>query len=249
MSKSLLRVLLALAALVLAGCGTVAPTGSETQPDGRGERVTAAPGLPSQQLPADAPIPAEMHQQNTGGSDGQGLCVIAAGVTSGRFQGWGPEVAKLWEEAKRRPGGYYSQKLDQLIASAAPNLRYAHYHGNDYGVLKRLSASGIPVNVTMGTGSLYNYQTVAHMVTGIHFDDRWACMVDNNAPGRYYWMPAEVFQRRWKIPAGEGWAFSWADNRVRAGVGAIALLVILTGGASFAFGNDGDEEEEEDAAA
>jgi hypothetical protein len=192
-------------------------------PDRHGEIVTDGPNL--QGKAANAPVPASMHQRNAGGSDGAGLCVIASAVTGGRYEGQGAAVEKLWERARREPGGYSPEKFDRLAARAAPELGYAHYLGGDYDVLKRWNAAGHPVNVTWSTSSLYGGMPVAHMVTGSHFDDRAAAIIDNNDPGKWYWVPRPEFERRWK-----GMGGPWALAIERASVGAIAPWLVVAGG-------------------
>lgn len=178
---------------------------------------------------ANASIPPEMRQRNAGGSNGAGLCVIASAVTNGRYQGIGSETEKLWEAAKRRPGGYSPGKLDNLIEQITPNLKYAHYLGQDTAVLDRLSRAGYPIGATMGTGRLYNYMPIAHMVSLTHFDSEkgLAAVVDNNKPEVTAWMPSDEFARRWKMSGG-GWAFIWDyPPPIAAGIALTAFLIPL----------------------
>ena len=48
---------------------------------------------------------------------------------------------------------------------------------------------------------------IAHMVCLVHFDDRWACLLDNNGVGenQLLWMTPSDFVRRWR-GGGAGWA-------------------------------------------
>ena len=213
-----------LAAPFLIGCDSAdtAPSRVVRGPDRHGEVVTDGPSLGGTR--ANAPIPAALHQRNTGGSDGAGLCVIASAVTAGRYQGQADAVEKLWERAKREPGGYSPEKFDRLARRVAPELGYAHYLGDDYAVLERWNRAGHPVNVTWSTSSLYGGTPVAHMVTGGHFDDRVAAIVDNNDPGKWYWVPRPEFERRAK-----GMGGLWALAIERPGAVAMAPLVVLAG--------------------
>lgn len=208
--------------LVVLCVAALGPIGHAQTPDRRGEVVTTAPEYHGRE--ANAPIPPEVHFHNEGGSDGAGLCVICSVILNGIYQGVpgldvpgrdertgrdvGGKGSELWLAAKRAPGGYSPEKLAELVKRVMPGERYVSYLGDDYEVLKKLSAQGYPVAVTMSTGSLYGYRTVAHMVSGIHFDDDYACIVDNNDPGRYYWMPKQEFLRRW-MTGGIGWAWWW----------------------------------------
>lgn len=214
--RSLRLVVLALAALASV------PSARAQTPDARGEVKTETPSYRG--VDANAPIPPEVHFHNEGGSDGAGLCVICSVVFDGLYQGVpgldvpgrdersgamvGGKGSALWLAAKRAPGGYHPEKLAELVGRVMPGEQYASYLGSDYEVLKALSAKGYPVAVTMNTGSLYGYRPIAHMVSGVHFDDSYACIVDNNDPGRYYWMPKSEFLRRW-MTGGVGWAWWW----------------------------------------
>ena len=205
------------------------------------ESRTRTPEHPSG-ITAAAPIPVELHQRNTGGSDGAGLCVIASAKTAGAYLGWTAELQALWDEAKRRPGGYYDGKFDQLARDAAPGLRYAHYHGSNYEVLKRLSELGVPFGVTMDTGDLYGGQRISHMVTGAHFDDQWTCHIDNNSPGLFTWTTRSEWERRSKLGSGEFWLLAiaptqeWLAERDAEGIVQAVLFAVLAGvAAGFAF--------------
>lgn len=48
---------------------------------------------------------------------------------------------------------------------------------------------------------------IAHMVCLIHFDDRWACLLDNNGIGEneLLWLAPADFLTRW-TGSGSGWA-------------------------------------------
>jgi hypothetical protein len=226
------RSLILLAFLALVGCGPAAqPGGKESRvlkgPDRRGEVVTDGPAY--ERTKANTPIPAEMHQRNTGGSDGAGLCVIASAVIDGRYVGQKDAVERLWEAAKKRPGGYHPIKFDELARDVAPDLKYAHHLGGDYEVLKRWSETGHPVCVTWSTSSLYGGQQVAHMVTGSHFGDNSAAIIDNNDPGKWYWVPKAEFERRWR---GMGGPWAMALSKIGGAAGsAIGPLALIVGGA------------------
>lgn len=157
-------------------------------------------------------IPVEMHQQNTGGSDGQGLCVIASVKMVAEYLGQAAAGEALWEEAKRRPGGYYPEKFDQLAKDVAPDLKYAHYVGSDYQVLVNLTNEGIPFGITMDTGELYNYQSIRHMVAGNAFGKKNAVFVDNNRPGWFGWTTKEEWMRRATMNDGKFWVLALAPS-------------------------------------
>lgn len=177
---------------------------------------------------ANAPIPTSMHARNEGGSDGQGLCVIASLRINGRYQGV-PRLEQLWQIAKRRPGGYSPSKLANLVELVMPDERWASYVGTDTSVLERLSAQGYPIGSTMNTGAQYGYRPIHHMISLIHYQrNGLACVVDNNDPGKYHWMPASEYDRRW-IDGGTGWAWIWTrrPSAAQVGSGFAALILAL----------------------
>jgi hypothetical protein len=205
------------------------------QPDRRGEVVTDS--LTYQGTVAHAPIAPQYHVRNEGGSDGQGLCVIASGIASGMAQGipgldtpgYGtsnirgntarvPDApgkgSALWRAAKAAPGGYSPPKLKALLQRVMPEETWADYYGTDPEVLERWSASGFPINVTMNTGANYGYRRIAHMISMPHFQKGgYACVADNNFPGVFSWMPASEFLRR--QDGGVFWAWIWTRNPIR----------------------------------
>jgi hypothetical protein len=182
---------------------------------------------------ANAPIPPEFHIRNEGGSDGAGLCVISSILANGRFQDVpGLERGKdseLWRTAKVRPGGYSPAKLEALVNEVMPDELWASSVGTDPSILAKLSALGYPIGATMNTGSSYYYQPIHHMISLVHYDNEWACVVDNNDPGKYHWMPASEFAKRW-IDGGVGWAWIWTRaKQVRVGEWVVVLSAALTG--------------------
>lgn len=222
----------ALALALLLASGALGQT-----PDGRGEVAIPANAQgkpdPYRGVRPNVPIPAHMHKRNEGGSDGQGLCVICSLVINGRAQGIPPKILEeLWATAKGRPGGYSPDKLEALLRQVCPGEKYASYLGADPAVLERLSAEGYPIGATMNTGQLYNYRRIAHMISLIHFKrGQLACVVDNNDPGKYHWMPADEYVRRW-IDNGMGWAFTWLRKPVpslrRAATSPAGLIFLGT---------------------
>lgn len=175
--------------------------------DGRREQHRETPDYGG--IRANAPIHPDLHRQNEGGSDRQGLCVIASVETNGKHQGV-PGVDRLFPIAKTRPGGYSPDKLQRLLDEVLPDEKWASYVGTNTAVLDDLSARGLPIGATMNTGELYRWQPIHHMVSLVHFNsnqDR-ACVVDNNKPRVFSWMTAREFARRW-IDGGTDWAFVW----------------------------------------
>lgn len=219
------RVLIACLALVVS-----ASDASAQRPDRRGEVAIDSPEY--QGVKANAPIPAELHIRNEGGSDGAGLCVISSILANGRYQHVpgleGGKESALWRSAKERPGGYYPEKLAALVDEVMPGEKYASYVGTDPKILEELSAKGYPIGATMNTGALYNYAPIHHMISLAHYEHgkgKWACVVDNNDPGKFHWMPSEEYDRRW-IDGGEGWAWIWTAMRGQANGRACVFVLI-----------------------
>lgn len=241
MIRSALKFALLLALLALAVAQATAQA-----PDRRGEVALDVPAY--QGTTAAAPIPREMHLRNEGGSNGAGLCVIASAVINGQYQavpglvdtpdaqGRAGKGSRLWQAAKRRPGGYSPGKLERLVSEVMPDEKWASYVGRDYTVLDRLSKQGYPIGATMNTGALYGYRPINHMVSLVHYrTGGLACVVDNNDPGKYHWMPAAEFDRRW-IDGGTGWAWVWTRLPSRALAIALAPFALIGGAVAFVAG-------------
>ncbi|WP_422923715.1 hypothetical protein [Singulisphaera sp. PoT] len=216
---------------------------AQGSPDNRGEIALPSPTYRGET--ASAPIPKEFHVHNEGGSDGAGLCVISSILCNGRYQGvpnlgvidpsipigQGGKDSPLWRSAKAAPGGYSPDKLERLLDRVLPDEKWASYVGTDTDVLDRLSRAGYAIGATMNTGALYQYQPIHHMISLVHYrKGGMACVVDNNDPGKYHWMPASEFDRRW-IDGGIGWAFIWTrkpePNPLAIPPQVIALTVLL----------------------
>ena len=180
--------------------------------DQRGEITLDAPEYRGTH--ANAPIPPELHIKNEGSDVGNhaGLCVISSILCDGRYQDVpgleGGKESALWKAAKAREGGYYPEKLEQFVNEQLPGEKWFSWEGTGLDLLKEYSAKGYPVGVTMNTGALYNYESIHHMVSLVHLDDKLACVVDNNDPGKYHWMPADEFARRF-VDGPKGWGFVW----------------------------------------
>jgi hypothetical protein len=221
---------------------------SAQTPDGRGEIHLDEPVYQGER--ASAPAPPGLHVRNEGGSDTKGLCVVASILANGMYQGVpglnepgrGTSNVKglyevipnapgkgstLWRTAKSRPGGYYPEKLQALVKEVMPNEGWATYYGADERKLDALSRQGVPIGATMGTGANYRYMPISHMVSLLHYRTGGnACVLDNNFPGEFTWMPASEFARRWKR-GGEGWAWVWTRRPLLAPGSSGSLLVLL----------------------
>lgn len=158
-------------------------------------------------------LPAELHQRNTGGSDGAGLCVYASARHTGRWQN-DPLFEAIFDWMKRHPGGSYPEKFDRTIRQCATELNlpvpeYIQVEGSDLEILKLACKTGRMPGVTYSfspTGR-YGGRRIAHMVSLVHADHKWFCVLDNNYPGAnaYEWMTPEEFSRTY-TGMGGGWS-------------------------------------------
>jgi hypothetical protein len=211
-------------------------------PDRRGE--VAIPEPVYRGVRASAPIPVELHVRNEGGSNGAGLCVISSVLSAGMAQGVpGLEVAGydeaskgqkpgkgslLWRTAKSRKGGYSPQKLADLLNEVMPGEKWVSYVGTDPTEIEKLTKAGYRVCATMNTGQQYGYKHIAHMVNDIHYETNgWSCVVDNNDPGMFHWMPAAERDRRLK-DGGTLWAFAWLRKTSEVVRRPLTLILIAS---------------------
>ena len=149
-------------------------------------------------------LPGSLHQKNTGGSDGAGLCVYASARHAGRWQN-DPLFDAVFEWMKRHPGGSYPEKFDRTLKQCAKelNLPVPEYlqvtNSRDLEILRLACQTGRMPGVTYERSPTrrYNGQRIAHMVSLPHADAAWFCVLDNNYPGadKYEWMSPDEFLR------------------------------------------------------
>jgi hypothetical protein len=232
-----------IAAMLALGLAVPSQGQADAAPDARGEafsRESSYQGESTRTLRDPA-----KHVQNEGGWDGAGLCVIASITANGIDQGVpGLDVpgddgdtghgSALWKTAKGRRGGYSPGKLQSLVQEVMPDEKWASYYGDDPSVLDKLSRAGYPIGATMSTGRLYGYKPIHHMISLAHYrENGWACVVDNNQPGVYSWMPAKEFVRRW-FDGGSGWAWTWTRKPPTTAVAWLAILALAAAAALIA---------------
>lgn len=206
---------------------------SAQTPDRRGEVALDMPTYRG--VTANAPIPPELHIRNEGGSNGAGLCVISAILSNGMYQRVpgleGGKRSLLWRTAKGRPGGYSPQKLEALLKEVLPGEKWLSVQGDATDVIERYNRLGYPAAATMSTGRQYGYMPIHHFVQPVHADADLVCVVDNNDPGKYHWMPRAEYDRRY--PDGlTGWTFIWLRSpkaAVRLALSSAAVLLIAAG--------------------
>lgn len=193
--------------------------------------VTKEPALNGVRVTAD--LPAGQHHRNVGGSDGAGLCVYTSAWHAAIWQ----SVADMYafrDWMRQRPGGSYPDKFDATLAAyckqkGIPLPQYVQHTGGDVEFLKLGLKTGRMMCITycgVDGPEGYGSEVIAHMVNLVHLDDSIACILDNNFPGRFLWMPAADLIARWRgvqkdgrpfqvrvgparwMPVGGGWAIA-----------------------------------------
>lgn len=179
---------------------------------GEGPAVAGKPQLggktsPDGTVEITCDLPASEKKHNVGGRDGAGLCVFTSIEYCAR---WANEerLFDLQEKMRHERGGGWPAKVDDVLARYGAGVEYLQYEGNDPAVLRAAIASGLMCGVTYNGHDPHYNQSIAHMVSLCHLDDRWACITDNNFPGdnQFVWMSPGEFYRRWKGGGSSGWA-------------------------------------------
>lgn len=152
------------------------------------DSIGASIGGPTtpQGKPIQCLLPANLHQRNTGGSDGAGLCVYASARHSGRLQN-DPAFEGLFDWMRQRPGGSYPEKFKRTLEQFCkdkgyPVPPYVQIESNDLDILRLACKTGRMPGVTYAYGSRYRGK-IAHMVSLVHADDQCFTILDNNFPG------------------------------------------------------------------
>lgn len=165
-------------------------------------------------------LPGSQHLKNVGGSDGAGLCVFTSISHSARWSN--VELLENFRDWMRKyPGGGYPQKVDQKIKQISkekgvPVPQYLQVEGGreTLDILRAALASGRMPSVTYSfspTGR-YGGKKIAHMVSLVHLDSQFACVLDNNYPGedKYEWMTVDQFFQTYS-GGRSGWAVILLD--------------------------------------
>jgi hypothetical protein len=138
-------------------------------------------------------LPAVLRQANWLGNKGQGSCVWASTISLLRWQGR-PKTA---DYIRRMYGdGEYPDSFEQQVN--ALGIRYAMTTDGDIEFLEWAIRTRRGAAVTVKGG--------AHMVCLVDLDAQRACLMDNNSPQKYVWVPRESFLAEWR--ASHGWALT-----------------------------------------
>lgn len=161
----------------------------------------------------NCPLPGNLHQRNTVGSDGSGLCVYASARHTGRWQDEQLFIA-IFDWMKQHPGGSYPDKFKRTLLQCAqekglPVPNYIQLQDADIEILKTACQNGFMPGVTYGyspTGR-YNGKRIAHMVSLVHASNNWFAVLDNNYPGEqnFEWLSPQEFKGAHVSPNGIGW--------------------------------------------
>ena len=190
--------LLALAVPAPAGQITV---GGPVAPDGATE------------LCCDLPAPERIH--NVGSQvDGAGMCVMSSVEMGARYANL-EELRGLRDWCAKQPGGAYPAKVDRQLAEfcrarGVPVPEYAQDEGLGLDTVRAVLQTGRIACVTYDGRDGVRYRgRIAHMVCVVHCDEKYVCVLDNNAVGDhdFLWMTPAEFESRFR--GGGGWAFFW----------------------------------------
>lgn len=198
--------LFSVAALSAADAGTVAPSkgpgGAEVQID----------------------LPESLHQKNTGGSDGRGLCVYASAKHSGEWANE-PVFTGMFDYMRAQPGGSYPSKFNKTVKDycalkSLPTPLYVQVEGADIELLRLACKTGRMPGVTFSNAGnplqRYNGQRIPHMVSlvgagvGSGPDGKgWWVILDNNYVGEsnHGWLSEAEFRQTYA----PGWAVILLD--------------------------------------
>ncbi|HEY7425358.1 MAG TPA: hypothetical protein VH682_14090 [Gemmataceae bacterium] len=176
-----------------------------------GQPVEGGPSSPDGAVSVVCDLPESQRKKNIA-SKGLGCCVFRSIDYAARWQQV-PELYDLPEQLVRAsiPGGGYPRKVDEVMKQFAPDAGYLNDTSGDPAILEAILATGrMPCVTYNGHDVHYGMgQSIAHMVCLPYFDraSGWACVSDNNFPeeGRFVWMSADEFIKRWKGGGGGGW--------------------------------------------
>lgn len=156
-------------------------------------------------------LPGDLHQKNTGGSDGAGLCVFASMRHAGRWQN-DAAFEGLFDWMRHHPGGGYPEKVTKMLdqyckEKGIPKPQYIQVEGKDLEILRLACKTGRMPCVTYSRSPTGRYggSRIAHMVNIVRCDDEAVWVLDNNYIGESNYeklSPAEfqkVYAPGWAI--------------------------------------------------
>ncbi len=136
-------------------------------------------------------IPRGDRQANWRGRQREGSCTWASAVSLLRWQG--RNAMADWVRANYGDG-QWPEQWSKLADRAG--IRYAMTTEGDVKFLEWACRTRRGCNITVMGG--------VHMVTLVHFDDKWAAILDNNSIDEFKWVPRDALIAEWH--ASNGWA-------------------------------------------
>lgn len=163
------------------------------------------------------PLDPSLHLKNVGGANGAGLCVFTSISHTAHWQGIeGLKDFRDWMRSHQ--GGGWPEKVDQKIEQKLGKnhgISYIHVYSKEaFPLLEKAIRSGRMPCITYGYGERYGV-AIDHMVNLVFLDGDWACVLDNNFPDSWEWMPREEFEERFEWTTQgkqQGWAIIFIDN-------------------------------------
>jgi hypothetical protein len=172
---------------------------------GEAAHVTEGPDYAGQHAQMD--MPGTMHMRNTVGRDRQGLCVTTSLEVCDRANGDGG-LRGLQKHMTQFGGGSTPQRITRDLPAYDHDIEFVQVQGGPDEIRRALDLAfrtGRCVGMTYGYGERYHNQTIAHMVSGAAWGQRYGAIVDNNFPGSFEWMSCEELVKRCCWPHGTGW--------------------------------------------
>jgi hypothetical protein len=124
-------------------------------------------------------------QENWLGPQGEGSCVHATMIMLLRWQGQ-YEIADYWK-ATHADGEYASNLADKMDRAG---VRYAY-------TSRKNEVSFLEWACKTRRGCGVAVRNRAHMVMLVHMDEQNVCILDNNFPENFKWIPRETFMADW----------------------------------------------------
>lgn len=156
-----------------------------------GQGIFVTPAINKERPIVNPPL--KDRQKNWRSNQREGSCVWASTITLLRWQGRYNTAEKI-----RRTYGNGEWPDDWAKKMEKEDLRYAFVTNGDVKFLEWACRTRRGAAVTIMGG--------AHMVNLVHLDSNWACLLDNNNPGNYKWVPRAAFLAEWR--ASYGWGLS-----------------------------------------
>lgn len=137
-------------------------------------------------------LPQSIRQHNWIGNQGQGSCVHASMVMLLRWQRH-YELADWWRRSYAN-----GENWNGLTSKAnQAGVRWA-------GTINQQNVAFLEWACKTRRGCMVTCQDAEHMVILVHLDDKWAGIIDNNAPERVIWKSRQDFLTEWNA------SYSWA---------------------------------------